>query len=258
MSREDMIGSLVVQKAKKEKEYYDKTSIKELLNQLVDAIYAGYFQYANTTRSTYLLNMAYDHMLPIVGEEATKFFFEQIPYIRQILSTDLDAIFEGDPAANSKQEVILSYPGFYAITVHRIAHQLYLADKKIVARVMSEIAHSKTGIDINPGATIGEYFFIDHGTGIVVGETTIIGRNVKMYQGVTLGAISTKGGQKLKGKRRHPTIKDNVTLYSGASVLGDITIYENCVIGSNVFITKDVEANTTVFVEYQQLKYKKK
>lgn len=163
---------------------------------------------------------------------------------------------DGDPAASSKEEIIFSYPGLYAITVYRLAHELFLLKVPLIPRMMTEHAHSKTGIDIHPGATIGKYFFIDHGTGIVVGETTVIGEHVKLYQGVTLGALSTKGGQKLRHVRRHPTICDNVTIYSGASILGGNTVVEEgVVVGGNAFITKSVSKGTKVSVKNQELVY---
>ncbi|MDE5580374.1 MAG: serine acetyltransferase [Treponemataceae bacterium] len=177
-------------------------------------------------------------------------FFGRIPRVREFLETDLQAAFDGDPAAFDKTEIILSYPGFYAITVNRLAHEIFVLGVPLIPRILTEFAHSRTGIDIHPGATIGKYFFIDHGTGIVIGETTVIGEHVKIYQGVTLGAISTNGGQKLKGVKRHPTIEDNVTIYSGASILGgDTVIGKNCVIGGNTFITKSVAPQTTVSIK---------
>lgn len=182
-------------------------------------------------------------------------FLGRIPKIREYLDTDIEALFDGDPAAESKEEVIISYPGLYAISVHRYAHELYEMRVPMLPRIMSEHAHSITGIDINPGATIGKYFFIDHGTGIVIGETTKIGEHVKLYQGVTLGALSTRGGRKLNGKKRHPTIEDNVTIYSGASILGgDTVIGANSVIGGNVFLTHSVPQNTRVNVKNQELR----
>ncbi|MGN0483990.1 MAG: serine O-acetyltransferase [Lachnospiraceae bacterium] len=194
------------------------------------------------------------HELHDEAADITLTFLSKIPKVREYVDTDLDAAFEGDPAAGSKDEIIFAYPGLYAITVNRIAHELYLLDVPVIPRIMTEYAHGKTGIDIHPGATIGKYFFIDHGTGIVVGETTTIGEHVKIYQGVTLGALSTRGGQKLRSKKRHPTICDNVTIYSGASVLGgDTVIGENVVIGGNAFITKSIEKNMRVSVKSQEL-----
>ena len=184
-------------------------------------------------------------------------FFERIPSVRAMLQTDLEASYEGDPAATDMAEIIYCYPGLFAITVYRLAHELYVLNVPMLPRIMTEYAHSITGIDIHPGATVGEYFFIDHGTGIVVGETTVIGNHVKIYQGVTLGALSTRGGQSLRGKRRHPTIEDNVTIYAGASVLGgDTVIGHDCVIGSNAFITESIAPCTTVTIKNQELQYK--
>lgn len=158
--------------------------------------------------------------------------------------------FEGDPAAKSREEIIFCYPGFYAIYIYRVAHELYLQNVPYIPRIMTEYAHSSTGIDINPGAQIGEYFFIDHGTGVVIGETTVIGNHVKLYQGVTLGALSTRGGQQLMGVKRHPTVCDNVTIYSGASVLGGETVIgENTTIGGGTFITESVPANSRVLAK---------
>lgn len=186
-------------------------------------------------------------------------FMEKIPRIRAYLDTDIEAAYEGDPAAGSKDEVILSYPGLYAISVYRIAHELVLLDVPMIPRIMTEHAHSVTGIDIHPGAVIGKYFFMDHGTGIVIGETTVIGEHVKVYQGVTLGGLSTKGGQKLKGVKRHPTIGDYVTIYSGASILGgDTVIEENVVVGGNTFVTKSIEKGTRVSAKEQELQFKNK
>lgn len=156
-----------------------------------------------------------------MSETITIDFFKRIPEVRDYLETDLEAFFDGDPAAESLDEIILAYPGFYAITVYRLAHVLYELKVPVIPRIMTEYAHGQTGIDINPGATIDKYFFIDHGTGIVIGETTNIGKHVKIYQGVTLGALSTRGGRKLQNKKRHPTIEDNVTIYSGASILAE-------------------------------------
>jgi serine O-acetyltransferase len=166
-------------------------------------------------------------------------------------------MYNGDPAAYSKAEIIISYPGVYAGMVYRIAHELYLLSVPLIPRIMSEHAHSVTGIDIHPGATIGKYFFMDHGTGIVIGETAVIGNHVKLYQGVTLGALSTKGGQDIKGVKRHPTINDNVTVYSGASILGGSTVIgEGVTIGGNAFVVKSVPENTRVSVKNPELQYK--
>lgn len=183
-------------------------------------------------------------------------FMHRIPSIRATLETDVEAGYEGDPAAASKDEIIFSYPGFHAISIYRIAHELFELEVPMIPRIMTEYAHSITGIDIHPGATIGKYFFIDHGTGIVIGETTIIGEHVKIYQGVTLGGLSTKGGQSLSGKKRHPTIGNNVTIYSGASILGGETVIgDDVVVGGNTFIISSVEAGTRVSMGKQELKY---
>lgn len=184
-------------------------------------------------------------------------FFKKIPCIQRILLKDVEALYNGDPAANSKEEVIFSYPGLFAIFVYRIAHELYLKKVPFIPRMMTEYAHSRTGIDINAGATIGEYFFIDHGTGIVIGETTVIGKNVKLYQAVTLGGLSTRGGQKLSGVKRHPTIEDNVTIYAGATILGGETVIgRDSVIGGNTFIVESVPANTKVSIKNPELTFK--
>ena len=186
-----------------------------------------------------------------------KIFFEKIPTIREYIETDLKAAYDGDPAAGCFDEIILAYPGLRAITVYRIAHELYKLMVPVLPRLMTEYAHSETGIDIHPGAEIGKFFFIDHGTGIVIGETSIIGQNVKIYQGVTIGALSTRGGQKLSGKKRHPTICDNVTIYANASILGgDTVIGENTVIGGNAFITTSIDANTRVSMKNLEMEYK--
>ena len=188
------------------------------------------------------------------AEDIAFAFLEKIPKIREYIETDVQAFFDGDPAAFYKDEIIFSYPGLYAIFVNRVAHELYELGVPLIPRIMTEHAHSETGIDINPGAKIGKYFFIDHGTGIVVGETTVIGDNVKIYQGVTLGALSTRGGRSLNNKKRHPTIEDNVTIYSGASILGGETVIgKDAVIGGNCFITKSVPAGAKVNIRSQEM-----
>ncbi|MEE1351089.1 MAG: serine O-acetyltransferase EpsC [Clostridia bacterium] len=183
-------------------------------------------------------------------------FLKTIPKIREYIETDVSAAFDGDPAAYNREEIVVTYPGFYAITVNRIAHELHMLGVPLIPRIMTEHAHSLTGIDIHPGAKIGKYFFIDHGTGIVIGETTVIGDNVKIYQGVTLGALSTRGGQKLKSVKRHPTIEDNVTIYSGATILGGETVIgKNVTIGGNSFITSSVLEGTKVSVKQPELDF---
>ena len=181
-------------------------------------------------------------------------FLGRIPRVRALVQTDLEAAFDGDPAATSYDEIIFSYPGLYAIAVYRLAHELYKMEIPLIPRMMTEYAHNVTGIDIHPGATIGTHFFIDHGTGIVIGQTTVIGNFVKLYQGVTLGGLSTRGGQRLRGTKRHPTLEDRVTVYAGASILGGNTVIgRDCVIGANAFVTSSVAPCTTVTVKNQEL-----
>jgi serine O-acetyltransferase len=184
---------------------------------------------------------------------------EAIPEIRSILATDVHATYDGDPAAKSHDEIIFSYPGIYAIMVYRVAHRLFELDVPMLPRIMTEHAHSVTGIDIHPGASIGHRFVIDHGTGVVIGETTRIGENVRIYQGVTLGALSLpkNAGEQYRGKKRHPTIEDSVIIYSGATILGgDTVIGTRAVIGGNVWLTESVPADTTVVMEQPRLIYK--
>ena len=184
-------------------------------------------------------------------------FIKKVPEVQSLLLKDVDAEFDGDPAAKSRQEVIFSYPGLYAIFVYRYAHVLYGLNVPFIPRIMTEHAHNLTGIDINPGATIGEYFFIDHGTGIVIGETTTIGKHVKLYQGVTLGALSTSKGQGLSGVKRHPTIEDNVVIYANTTVLGGETVIgENSVVAGNTFVTYSIPANTKVASNQPELTLK--
>ncbi|MCK8602056.1 serine O-acetyltransferase EpsC [Desulfoferrobacter suflitae] len=186
-------------------------------------------------------------------------FLQELPAMRAALAKDVRAGFEGDPAAKSYDEIIFSYPGLFAITVYRIAHQLHIRSVPLLPRIMSEFAHSSTGIDIHPGAQIGDSFFIDHGTGVVIGETTRIGNRVRIYQGVTLGALSLPkdAGERLRHKRRHPTIEDDVIIYSGATVLGgDTVIGARSVIGGNVWITASVPPDTRVLSKKPELVYK--
>lgn len=177
-------------------------------------------------------------------------FMEQLPRIRELLMKDVEALYEGDPAAESREEVMICYPGFYAISIYRLAHELQKLQTPLIPRIMTEFAHEKTGIDIHPGATIGEYFFIDHGTGIVIGETTTIGDHVKLYQGVTLGARSfelDENGNPVKKIKRHPDIGNHVVIYANATILGgDTVIGDRCVIGGNTWLTHSVPAGSTV------------
>ena len=252
----------------------DKEEVRELVEHFFRIVYPGYFRdrsykiynprnsFAVTIEDVFyhLKKQVYraleyskiESRLTDEEKEAESYricteFFKRIPTVREFIETDLLATLDGDPAAGNMDEIILAYPGLMAITVYRLAHELFLLKVPILPRLMTEYAHSETGIDIHPGATIGKYFFIDHGTGIVVGETSVIGNNVKIYQGVTIGALSTRGGQKLSGKKRHPTICDNVTIYANASILGGNTVIgENTVIGGNSFITSSVEPDSKV------------
>ena len=259
----------------------DTLVVQDILTKMMKIVYPGYFRensyrfYNTDSRLTVLLeDVMYnlnkqitialkqkegntDKTQETLEEEAQQMsleFFRKIPKIREYVETDVIAAFEGDPAAFNYSEIILCYPGLYAITTNRIAHELYLLGIPLIPRMMTEYAHSKTGIDIHPGASIGKYFFIDHGTGIVIGETTEIGEYVKIYQGVTLGGLSTRGGQSLKGTKRHPTIKDRVTIYSGASILGGETVIgEGVVIGSSTFITSSIEDGARVSIKNQEM-----
>ena len=185
------------------------------------------------------------------AKEIVDEFLAALPEVRRLVETDVQAAYDGDPAATSRMEVVMAYPGLYAVTIHRLAHVLYKLKVPIIPRVMSELAHSKTGIDIHPGATIGERFFIDHGTGVVIGETTVIGRNVRLYQGVTLGGLSfdkDSTGALVKGLKRHPNIEDNVVIYANATILGgDTTIGHDSEIGGNVWIKESVPPNSRVY-----------
>lgn len=259
-----------------------REDIIKIIDQLRSIIFPGYYKNCHTytirsNLSMHLENVLYSlsKQISIVlkylpeyagkeekelleeGEKLSLCFLERIPKIRSLIQTDLQAAYDGDPAAFNKPEIIFSYPGLFAIMVSRIAHELYLLGVPLIPRIMTEFAHTQTGIDIHPGAALGKYFFIDHGTGIVIGETAIIGDNVKIYQGVTIGALSTRGGHKLHGKKRHPTIEDNVTIYAGASILGGETVIgHDSVIGSNVFITASVPNNTRISIKNQELEYK--
>jgi len=261
-----------------------RDAVIDLVKKLRELLFPGYFGKQNLTTQTLeyyvgellgdIRGQLYEQVLNVLRHQATRHgspcldvegtserivlaFLESIPALRATLATDVQAAFDGDPAAGDTDEVIFSYPGIFAITVHRIAHELHRLKVPLIPRIMSEYAHALTGVDIHPGATIGEYFFIDHGTGVVIGETTTIGRHVKIYQGVTLGALSTRGGQSLKGVRRHPTLKDQVTVYSGASILGGETIIgEEAVISSNVFVTQSVPPQTRVTVKNPELQYR--
>ncbi|MGH2271992.1 serine O-acetyltransferase EpsC [Anaerohalosphaeraceae bacterium U12dextr] len=187
----------------------------------------------------------------ILAGECCEKLLNQIPEIRQMLKEDVQAAFDGDPAAKAPEEIVLSYPHLCAIAIHRVAHELYRMDIPLIPRMMAEYAHSQTGIDIHPGAQVGRRFFIDHGTGVVIGETAVIGNNVKIYQGVTLGAVSfpkDEHGNIIRGKKRHPTLEDDVTVYAEATILGDIVIGKGAVIGGNVWIRESVPPGAVVTI----------
>jgi serine O-acetyltransferase len=195
-----------------------------------------------------------------MAEDATIHLLTHLPNIREMLKGDVKAAFDGDPAAKSPEEIVISYPCITAIAIYRIAHELYLKEVPLIPRIMSECAHTRTGIDIHPGATIGKNFFIDHGTGVVIGETSIIGDNVKIYQGATIGALSFQRdaqGRIVKGGKRHPTIEDNVTIYAEATILGDVTIGKGAIVGGNVWIKESVPSGVTVMTPNAELVYKK-
>lgn len=226
---------------------------RELREQIVLALSYNEEKCKNSEDSMRCYECTPVHIAQRTADVCTK-FFDAIPDIQQTLLTDVQAIFDGDPAANSKEDVIFSYPGLYAIYVYRLAHVLYELEVPFIPRIMTELAHAGTGIDIGAGAKIGKYFFIDHGTGVVIGETTEIGDHVKIYQGVTLGALSTRGGQRLSGIKRHPTIEDDVTIYSNASVLGGETVIgKGSVIAGSTFVTFSVPPNSRVAVKEQEI-----
>lgn len=188
------------------------------------------------------------------ADELAEAFLDRLGDIQSMMLKDIHAAFDGDPAARSLEEILVCYPGIYAIFTYRVSHELFKLGVPLIPRLMSEHAHSRTGIDIGPGAQIGEYFFIDHGTGVVIGETTVIGSHAKIYQGVTLGATSTRKGQLLAGVKRHPTLGDYVTVYSNASILGgDTYIGDNSVIGGSAFVCESVPENARVFLKNQEI-----
>lgn len=263
-------------------EFPNRDEIIQILMDIKKVIFPGYME-GKTIRDTaveyytgHLLMEIYRRLKPQVeialklpfsecapekakerAESVCEKLIEKIPDVRRLLMCDVDAGFNGDPAAKSKSEIIVSYPGLLAIFVYRIAHILYTEKIPLIPRIMTEYAHSETGIDINAGAVIGEYFFIDHGTGVVIGETTVIGNHVKLYQGVTLGALSTRSGQELSGVKRHPTIMDNVTIYANSTVLGGETVIGNgVIIGGNAFITKSIPDYTKVIVKTPEMMFK--
>lgn len=260
----------------------DRSVIIDLLDELRKLTFPGFFGRENMAYSNkeyfagHKVSLIYDKLLhqiqvaqcygkPDAGicrtsddaKNKALEFVRRIPEVQGMLLKDVEAELDGDPAANSREEIIFSYPGLYAIFVYRYAHVLYELKVPFIPRIMTEHAHSQTGIDINPGAVIGEYFFIDHGTGIVIGETTEIGNHVKIYQGVTLGALSTRKGQRLSGVKRHPTIEDNVVIYANTTVLGGETVIgANSVVAGNTFVVSSIPPNTKVASTMPELEFK--
>ncbi len=237
-----------------------RDAVKGFLKEVKSYMYPNYFEDAGKDIDSFkkkklkVIRKLYEKSICKTTSDA---FLAKLDEIKGKLDKDLDFFFDSDPAADSKDEIVMAYPGFMAIAYYRIAHEIFKLGVCYVPRIITEIAHSKTGIDIHPACEIGCPFFIDHGTGIVIGETSEIGNFVKMYHGVTLGALSLEGGQALHGKKRHPTIKDYVTIYSGASILGGETIIEErAVIGSNVFIVNSVVKDTKVIYTGNNIKIK--
>ena len=249
----------------------DKDVIVDMTMKLMRIVYPGYsldktYRIYNAKHNlSMLIEDVMYHLIQQIAlvtqdedaQQRSIAFMERLPEVRALVQTDVEAAFAGDPAAANTDEIIYCYPGLYAISVYRLAHVLYELEVPMIPRIMTEYAHSLTGIDIHPGATIGDHFFIDHGTGIVIGQTTIIGSHVRIYQGVTLGGLSTRGGQSLRGTKRHPTIEDNVTIYANASILGGTTVIgHDSIVGANAFITESIPPCTTVTNQSQQLNLK--
>ena len=244
-----------------------KSQMIQLLDLLRSILYPNVFDAMEEAHSKEELEAAARRQLreileriyrePPQYDDVIDTLFSKLPAIRDTLDTDVQAAYEGDPAATCREEVMLAYPAFEAISIFRIAHELYLMKVPMLPRMMTEYAHSLTGIDIHPGATIGPYFFIDHGTGVVIGETTVIGEHVKLYQGVTLGALSPRAGHASLPGKRHPTVGDYVTIYSGASILGGETVIgEHSVVGGNAFLTGSVADNTRVVITAPETVFK--
>ena len=256
----------------------DRDAVIDIVKKLRRLVFPGYFRERNyrsyhaenhlsalmedviyhlSTQITRALQGCDQEQMRLRAMEITLDFFGQLPRVRGLLQTDMEAALDGDPAASCCEEVVLSYPGLFAIMVYRIAHELYVRDVPMIPRMMTEYAHGLTGIDIHPGAVIGSHFFIDHGTGVVIGETTVIGNRVKMYQGATLGALSPRAGHDSVTGQRHPTVGDNVTIYAGATILGGETVIgANTVIGGNTFITDSVKDATRVTIKAPELKFR--
>jgi len=265
---------------------HSKRSVVEIIDGFRQVLFPGYFcqEKLDQVNLRYNIGQTVSSLYDILAEQVTHVLrhdcirydqaciecerhgceialdvLKEVPYLRELLATDVQAAYDGDPAAKSHDEIIFSYPGIYAITVYRVAHQLYRMKVPLLPRVMSEYAHSLTGIDIHPGAEIGGSFVIDHGTGVVIGETTVIGKNVRIYQGVTLGALSLPmdAGNRYRGKKRHPTIEDDVIVYSGATILGGETVIgRRSVVGGNVWLTESIPADTKVLMETPRLIYR--
>ena len=250
------------------KKTINKEKITEVISDIREYFFPNVFEDVNESVLEYKerkINSAKEKLIKeveknqyITNNEINN-IFEEIISLDATINDDIEKFMESDPAANSKEEIILSYPGIYAILVYRIAHILYRKKVQLIPRIMSEYAHQITGIDIHPGATIGNRFFIDHGTGIVIGETSIIGDDVKIYQGVTLGAKALENADLLRNVKRHPTIKNRVTIYANATILGGETVIGNDVtVGGNVFLTSSVKDNTIVALKRPELIYKNK
>lgn len=251
-----------------------KKNVYQIIKDIRDIIFPGYFNSLSSeakNASVFLKERVYKLLVEEISkivkntnyllepEKIAESLIKELATVVNVLRLDLKATFNGDPAAIDQNEIIITYPGFYAITIYRIAHILYEKGVPYLPRIMSEYAHSKTGIDIHPGAKIGPSFFIDHGTGVVIGETAVIGSNVKIYQNVTIGAISLGRGQLLKGVKRHPTIKDNVTIYSNATILGGETVIgNNTIIGANAFITENLDDDMIVTMKKCDFEYIKR
>lgn len=233
-------------KLKTFRELPNKKDIKDIVKYIRDYIFPDFFRESGNINNT-KKNISKLYLKIVSNNPDLNDFIKQLDDITVILKKDLEFFFDSDPACKSYEEIILTYPGFRAIFSYRISHIFYNQKQYLTARIISEYTHSKTGIDIHPGANIGEYFFIDHGTGIVIGETTIIGHHVKIYQGVTLGALSLKNGRGLENEKRHPTVCDNVTIYANASIFGGKTVIgSNVIIGANCIVLKSVKENGRV------------
>lgn len=268
-SLENISGENFLKKGSDKALIPNRKEVVKVIKDLQSLLFPNYFKHSegseNVLSQTELLLNIYNRLAEQIKgayafngtdmdetpEELCNAFIERLPKIKQLLIKDIEAIYEGDPAAKCHEEVLICYPGFYAVSIFRLAHELYTLKVPLIPRIMTEYAHEKTGIDINAGATIGEYFCIDHGTGIVIGETTTIGDHVKIYQGVTLGAKSfelDENGAPVKDIKRHPDIGNNVVIYANATILGgDTKIGDNCTIGGNTWLTRSVEEGSTIY-----------